>query len=169
MIPSLKTHALASAFVLLVSLVSACEGTDQAVTVDTSALTCDAGTFRVVGSIDDMSVDVTQPSNTGGFAQTDGGDFGSINNTSDPAGTLTDLRVNWTNGIDVGGTTAATATATIPTGPFPDDVFCAGKGTTVHSLSAAQGGGLEFQLSSLTSGTSCAATRRGALHACWRP
>jgi hypothetical protein len=169
MTPSLKNQALVAAFLLLNCLASGCDSTDETVTADTSALTCDAGTFRLVGSIDDMSIDVTQPANTGGFAQLDGGDFGSINNAIDPAGTLTDLHVTWTSGVDVGDTTAATATIKIPTSPFPAEIFCAGKDTTVHSLSDAAGGGLQFRLSTLASGAGCAAPHRGMLHACWSP
>jgi hypothetical protein len=161
------TYALAA---LLPCLAVACgDGTDETVTMDTAALTCQPGTLRVAGAIDGMSVDVTQAADTGGFSQDDGGDFGSINNTEDAAGTLTDLHVTWARGVDVGASTSATATLKIPTGPFPHDVFCAGKDTTVRSVPDAEGGGLQFRLSTLSSGAGCATARQGTLHACWRP
>ncbi|HEY2731961.1 MAG TPA: hypothetical protein VGK52_18595 [Polyangia bacterium] len=85
------------------------------------------------------------------------------------SGTLTDMQVTWTSGVDVGATTAATATIKIPTSPFPAEIFCAGKDTTVHSLPDAAGGGLQFRLSTLTSGPGCGTVHRGMLHACWSP
>jgi hypothetical protein len=148
----------------------ACDGgSDENVTMDSAALTCDVGTFRLTGSIDDMSVDVTQPAAGGGFDQLDGGDFGSTNNGLHDDPTLTDLHATWPQGIVDGATTAATATVKIPRGPFPNDVFCAGNGSTVHVVPDAQGGGLQFRLASLASGASCATPHRGTLRACWRP
>ena len=169
MTPSLKVRSCAAAFLLVACLATGCDSADQTVAADTSALTCGAGTFRLVGTIDDMSIDVMQPSNTGGFAQLEAGDFGSINNAFDPAATLTDLHVTWSSNVNVGATTAATATIKIPTSPFPEDTFCAGKGTTVSSLADTQGGGLRFHLSTLASGAGCATPRQGTLQACWTP
>jgi hypothetical protein len=52
----------------------------------------------------------------------------------------------------------------IPTSAFPTDAFCAGKDSAVWSVSDAQGGGLQLQLSSLASGAGCATPRQGTLH-----
>jgi hypothetical protein len=158
------------AFVALLPLVvAACDGTDQAVTADTSPLTCTPSTFRVAGEIDGTSIDVSQPADAGGFAQdASGGDFGSINNGLDD-GTLVDLHALWSSGVSVGDSTTTTATIKIPTSRFGQETFCAGAGSTLRSVPDSEGGGFQLRLVSLASGANCSVSHTGTLRACWRP
>jgi hypothetical protein len=157
---SLLNGALASTVVVLACLAAGCGDAGD------EPITCDVGTFRLVGSIDDMSIDVTQSSEGSEFVQIAPADFATVTSPSLQDPSTTDLRVMWSGLIPDGGTSAATATLRIPTGPFPDDTFCAGQGTTVHV--AENGNSYDFNLSSLTSGPGCATVRRGALRACSR-
>lgn len=159
----LSTKALTSTIFLLACLAAGCGGGND----EAAALTCAPDTFRLVGTIDDMSVDVTQSPNDSGFDQLGSGEFTSVLAPSFVPATYTDLEVKWQTIVPDGGTAPATATVKIPTGPFPNDVFCAGQGSTVHMASDSNGQ-ITFHLASLASGDGCATPRRGTLEACSR-
>src|SRR3569623_462882 len=156
---SLLKKALASTGVLLVCLgVVGCGGAAD------EPISCEKGTFRLVGSIDDMSVDVTQSSQGSEFVQIPPADFATVIEPSLQDPSTTDLRETWTGVIRNGGTSPATATLKHPSCPFSDDTFCAGAGTTIHV--APEGNSYNINLTSLTSGPGCATVRRGSLQAC---
>jgi len=163
--PTIKVYALIACLPLLAV---ACGGTDETVASDGLAVTCDPSTFRLAGTIDGTSIDVREPAG-GGFDQLDTGEFQSLDSTSDPDPTTTDLRLAWAHSVDDGQTTTATGTLHMPSSAFPNDVFCAGKDTTLEVETDAEGGGLQFHLQNLTSGAGCATPRAGALEGCWRP
>lgn len=119
-------YLVTAALAIASSLAVGC-GSDEVESAD-SYLTCKAGTFRLEGTIDGTPVDITQPSDTGGFAQTDGGEFGSLDNTRDRS-IGTDLKLTWERGIDHGDSTDATGTLLIRSGPFAGETFCLGDGT----------------------------------------
>ena len=152
----------ASTVVLLACLGTGCGGSDTG-----TGLTCEPNTFRLVGSIDEMSIDVTQPANGSEFSQIGTGEFLTIGVPDALPSSYTDLHVTWSTPIADGGITDATATLKIPTSPFPDDVFCAGHGSTIH-ISDKPDGTFYFYLTSLSSGAGCATPRQGALVACSR-
>jgi hypothetical protein len=167
---SIKSLTFVRFIALLPLSVVACDGTDQTVTADTAPLTCATNSFRVAGEIDGTSIDVTQPANTGGFAQdSSGGDFGSINNGGDDDASLVDLHALWSTPVLTGESTAATATVKVPTSPFQQEILCAGVGSTLRVVPDREGGGLQLRLSSLASGTNCTTAHTGTLRACWRP
>jgi len=158
---SLLTNAIASTVIALACLGAGCGSAD-----DDVAITCEPDTFRLVGTIDDMSVDVTQSPDYSGFDQLGSGEYTSAFGPQPPS-TYTDLEVRWQSAVPNGGSAPATATVKIPTGPFPNDVFCAGQGSTVR-MPADSDGQITFHLTSLSSGNSCATVRRGTLEACSR-
>lgn len=161
----LRNNALAPTIVLLACLGAGC-GSSASVDDDDQPITCAVDTFRLVGTIDDMSIDVTQSPNYSGFDQLGSGEFFSIFGFADAApSTYTDLKVTWQSLVANGGTAPATATVQIPTSPFPNDVFCAGQGSTVH-MSSDSNGQITFHLASLASGAGCVTPRRGTLEAC---
>jgi len=158
MIRALVTKTLASTVVLLACVAAGCGSGDDA------ALTCAPNTFRLTGSIDDMSIDVTQPLDRAEFSLIPPADFQSIFGPSFTPTTDTNLHVMWATPI-LEGNTAATATLQIPTSPFPNDAFCAGEGSTVE-VAGTTDKNFTFHLASLTSGPGCATPRRGTLDAC---
>jgi len=153
--------SLVSSLVLLAFVGTGCGNAD-----DDVAVTCAPGTFRIVGSIDDMSIDVTQQA-AGALDQINGGEFRSLSVPEFLPDTYADLDVMWPLLIPDGATSSATATLKMPTSPYPTDVFCAGAGTTVH-IASDPNGQITFHLASLTSGDGCATPRRGTLDACSR-
>lgn len=166
MIRQLAPEALPPVVALLACLGGACGGGGGSA-VDSGAVTCEPNTFRLVGAIDDMSIDVTQPSEGSGFSQLGTGDFVTITVPDALPSSYTDLHVMWSTLIPDGQTAPATATLKIPTSPFPDDAFCAGQGSTIH-ISDEINSAYSFHLTSLTSGAGCATPRRGTLEACSR-
>lgn len=141
-------------------LVAACGGpTDQ----DFPA--CETNTLRLQGSIDGMSVDLTVPGEGGGFSQDDSG--GALQSQAEtvPDPSLTDLRLNWKDGIDNGDSTAATGTLTMVTGPFAGRTFCVGGGSQVHMPSNDKLG-IQFELTGLATGDGCKTTHAGTLKGC---
>jgi hypothetical protein len=159
--------ASASLLALLPLLVAGCDGGDDqaAVTADLATIPCTSNTFRLTGSIDSMSIDVTQPANMGGFTQLPGGDFDSDDNAPGPNLTATNLHLLWPHNITTGDSEAATGTVKIPTSPFPSETFCVGAGSAVR----VSDDGLQFRLRGLASGTGCSVPRTGELRGSWCP
>ena len=158
---ALVNSGLALTVVLLGGLGGGCGG-------DSAAITCEPNTFRLVGSIDDASIDVTQTLvGNGSFDEIDTPGVLMTVQPSSPPSSLTDLRAMWASYVGNGHDGPATATVKIPTSAFPDDVFCAGQGSTV-SISGNMGDTFNLHLTSLASGTGCATARRGTLEACAR-
>ena len=152
-----------------------------AVVLPLSAMSCDDGpnvftqadfplcapqTMRVVGTIDDMSIDVTLPHAGGGLSQdNDGGEFQyQSNRTSDPA--AADLRLTWNEFTAVGDVVDARGTLRMVEGPFATQTFCAGAGTRVRMPGDETV--IQFELTGLGSGDDCRTARAGTLRGCMR-
>ena len=148
-------------------LTTACDSTGETSTADyASALTCAPGTFRVAGTIDGMSVDVTESSLGGGFAQDgEGGNLGTQNNGGDAADpATTNLDLNWKPSLSVGDIGQANGTVRLAAPNLGGATLCLGAGSSVRSVE----GGVQFHLAQLSSGTGCAVARVGSLDGCWR-
>ena len=148
-------------------LTSACDSTGETSTADyAAALTCAPGTFRIAGTIDGMSVDVTEPSAGGGFAQDgEGGNLGTQNNggdATDPARTNLDL--DWKPGLSVGDIGPANGTVRLAAPNLDGATLCLGAGSSVRAIED----GVQFHLAKLSSGAGCAVARVGSLDGCWR-
>ena len=127
---------------------------------------CAPDTLRLVGSIDDMSIDVTLPGAGGGLAQDDnGGEFQYQGNfTSDPA--EADLRLTWERGVVTGKVTSATGTLRLVEGPLANQALCIGDGTTIRL--PGDDTVIQFELAGLRSGEGCTVTHTGRLRGCMR-
>ncbi len=144
---------------------AACDGLSET-TVSEPLINCAAGTMRIEGSLDGTSVSISQTSATGSWAQTDGGDFASQNNTANFDPSLADVEVHCQNGIVVGASTNATGTIVMPSGgPYEGETFCAGQGTLVRS---AADGELQWVFKHITGGSSCAVPVAGELRGCFQ-
>jgi hypothetical protein len=124
-------------------------------------------TMRLVGTVDDMSIDVTLPGG-GGFGQgNDGGDFqfdGSL--TSDPADAEAEVRLSWDRFIATGVVTDARGTLRLVEGPFAGESFCAGAGTRIRLPGDETV--IQFELAGLGSGDGCSIARAGRIKGCVR-
>lgn len=127
---------------------------------------CEPDSMRLVGSIDDMSIDVTLPSAGGGLGQgNDGGEFQYQGNfTSDPA--EADLRLTWDRLTRVGDVVDARGTLRLVEGPFAGATFCAGTGTRIRM--PGDDTIIQFELTGLASGDSCSVARTGTIKGCMR-
>lgn len=127
---------------------------------------CGPQTMRLVGTIDDMSIDVTLPAAGGGLAQdNDGGEFQYQGNfTSDPA--EADLRLTWDRFTAVEDVVDARGTLRMVEGLFARETFCAGAGTKIRMPGDETV--IQFELSGLTSGDGCGVARAGSIRGCMR-
>ncbi len=143
-------------------LVSSCDtgSTDQ------DFPSCQPNTLRLQGSIDGMSVDITVPGEGGGLTQDGSGGELQSQAATMPDPSLTDLRLTWINGINVGDSGAATGTLTMVTGPFSGQTFCVGNGSQVHIPSSNNVGIAQFELTGLATGAGCTASHTGVLKGC---
>ncbi len=89
-------------------LFSACGGaSDPSDQTDQALIACPANTFRLVGSIDQMSVDITEAA-AGGFSQDDNG--GAFDEGASGLTDGTQMELDWKKGLLDGQTGPATAT-----------------------------------------------------------
>ncbi|HSS38064.1 MAG TPA: hypothetical protein VLT58_04785 [Polyangia bacterium] len=128
-------------------LFSACGGASGQ--SDQSFLACPPNTFRLVGSVDQMSVDISEPT-AGGFSQ--GDDGGAFDQGELDLSTGTRMELDWKKGLLDGETGAATGTFQLPSGaPFAGQTFRAGAGTEVHMPVDTSIADIQFVLDGLTS------------------
>ena len=160
-----KTFLLAALVSVGVAATGCDELTDE--TTTDALISCAPGTMRLEGMLDGMSIAVAQASETGGWAQTDGGEFGSQDNigtTHEPS--LADVELRWTRGIAVGQSTSVAGTVVMPTGgPYAGETFCAGVGSVVRS---GGDGELQWVLKNLTGGGGCMVPIAGELRGCFQ-
>lgn len=159
---SLRFSALALA--LSASLFSAACGSGGT-TTGTQPLTCQAGQFRLQGTLGADAFDVTESSAGGGFDQLNTGEF-QIGDVSDPsAPTPTQLHLTWAHGIADGASTPATGTLVPTSGTFAGQTLCVGDGTVVTIYKNDNGIGLV--LGGFASGANCETPVEGTLAGCW--
>jgi hypothetical protein len=149
------------------ALNTGCDGLADETADELQLITCAPGTMRLEGMLDGMPIAISQTSETGGWAQTEGGEFGSqdnIGNTREPS--LADVELQWVSGITVGRSTSVTGFVVMPTGsPFAGETFCSGEGSIVRS---AGDGELQWVLRNVTGGGSCAVPVAGELRGCFQ-
>jgi hypothetical protein len=143
-----------------------CDGLAEETTTE-ALISCAPGTMRLEGVLDGMSIAISQTSETGGWAQTEGGELGAQNNTgSAREPSLADVDLQWHTGITVGRSTAVTGIVVMPTGSaFAGETFCAGDGSIVRS---AGDGELQWVLKNVTGGSGCAVPVMGELRGCFQ-
>ena len=143
---------------------TACDGMTE-MTVSEQLINCSPGTMRLEGTLDGMSISISQTSSGGGWAQAGGGEFGSQDNAIREA-SLVDVELRWDNDISVGRSTNAAGTIVMPTGGvFAGETFCAGEGSIVHS---GQDGELQWLLKNITGGGGCVVPVAGELRGCFQ-
>jgi hypothetical protein len=127
---------------------------------------CAPQSMRVVGSIDNMSIDVTLPGAGGGLAQDNaGGEFQYQGNyTSDPA--EADLRLTWAEFVAYNKATPAKGTLRLMEGPFASQSLCVGDGTTIRIPK--DDTVIQFELAGIRSGEGCTVAHTGQLRGCMR-
>lgn len=150
-----------------------------ALAVPVLAMSCDSGsdpfteadfplcaphTLRLVGSIDDLSIDVTLIDGAGGgFSQgDDGGDFQY--HASYPGDPM--LELAWERGVTTGKVTSATGTLRMIDGPFANRALCIGDGTTIRL--PGDDTVIQFELAGIRSGEGCTVAHTGQLRGCMR-
>jgi hypothetical protein len=146
---------------------TSCDGMSEVTVTEQQLINCSPGSLRLEGLLDGMSIAISQSSVGGGWAQTDGGEFGSQDNlgtTHEPS--LADVELRWERGILVGQSTIAAGTVVMPTGsPFAGETFCTGEGSIVRS---AGDGELQWVFKNITGGGSCAVPVAGELRGCFQ-
>jgi hypothetical protein len=125
---------------------------------------CAANTTRLIGTIDDVPVDVTLPGGTGGLSQdNEGGDY-YYQGQPDP--TQPDLRVVWYELLGFDRTAPATGTFRLVDGPFANESFCAGEGSVALIPRDETRAVVQFGFTSLRSGANCEVPHTGQLVGC---
>jgi hypothetical protein len=126
---------------------------------------CGADTTRLVGTIDDMSIDVTLPGGSGGGLSQDnaGGDY---YHQGIPDPTQPDLFLAWDHLLASGRIASATGTVRLVEGPFANQTICAGEGTQVLIPKDDNVAVIQFSLAGLRSGDGCAVAHTGQLRGC---
>ena len=128
-------------------------------------LQCAAQTVRLVGTIDNMSIDVTLPASGGLSQDNNGGDYiyqgGTIPDLTQP-----DLFIAWDRLTPQHVVVDAHGTFRLVEGPFAGETFCAGAGSRIRM--PGNDTVIEFDLASLASGDGCAVPRAGSVQGCVR-
>lgn len=141
-------------------------GCDELDTTTAGLVSCAPGTMRLEGVLDGMSIAIAQTSDTGGWAQTDEGEFGSLNNTRDREPSLADVQLQWQSRVTGGRSTPVTGVVVLPTGgPFAGETLCVGEGSIVRSAGDGQ---LQWVLENLRGGSGCAVPITGELQGCFQ-
>jgi hypothetical protein len=163
-----RRKILPALFALAVPVLAmSCDAEPDSVTATDFPL-CAPGSMHIVGSLDDMSIDLTLPGPSGGLSQgDDGGEYQyQADFLSDP--TEPDLRLTWPRGVVSGKVSPATGTLRLMEGPFAGQSLCAGAGTTIRIPRDESQGTIQFELLDIRSGESCAVAHTGALRGCTR-
>jgi len=134
-------------------------------TTATSALTCQAGQFRLQGTLGNQSVDITESSAGGGLTQVDTGELQIVQSIDPSAPARTQMDLVWPHGIVDGASTSASGTLTLPSGAYAGQTLCAGNGTSVTIYNNDNGVG--FVLGGIASGGNCETPIDGTLAGCW--
>jgi hypothetical protein len=160
----LRRKLLSTLFAVTVPMfaMSCDDGTPDPITQQDFPL-CAQNTMRVVGTIDDMSIDVTLPG-TGGLSQdNEGGDFCY---QCQDAPTQPDLRLFWNELTPRGRIVAATGTLRLVEGPVANETFCGGEGSVILMPKDESAAVIQFGLVGLRSGQGCDLPRTGQLLGC---
>lgn len=163
-----RQKMLAALFALAMPvLATSCDADPDPFTQEDFPL-CAPQSMRVVGSIDNMSVDVTLPGAGGGLGQDNaGGEFQYQGNyTSDPA--EPDLRLTWEEFVPFDKATAAKGTLRLMEGPFASQSLCVGEGSVIRLPRDESRGIIQFELAGIRSGDGCAVAHTGQLRGCMR-
>jgi len=161
---SLRASILALA---LAVVPAACGSSDDPTQAAPQPLTCQAGQFRLQGTLGGEPVDLTESSAGGGLTQVDTGELQIGDESPDPtAPPRTALHLVWAHGIVDGASTDASGTLVMRTGTFSGQTLCAGQGTRVTIYQNDTGVGL--QLDGFASGAACDTPVTGGLGGCWR-
>jgi hypothetical protein len=163
----MKGVGVASALVLVFGsfLFVGCDGSDSGGGITEAQLpVCGPNTFRLTGTIDNMSIDVTEPG-AGGFSQDDAG--GELD-LGDPLGTGSEMKLVWRKGLLDGQSGAATGSFVLASGAFSGQSFCAGTGTEVLIPKDQSRASIQFVVTGLASGDACSTVRTGTLQGCLR-
>jgi hypothetical protein len=162
----MKGFGVVFALVLISGLLAlpSCDGGGSSNdTQQTQLPVCAAHTFRMMGTIDNMSIDINE-ANGGGFDQDDtGGEF-LVGTSLDSS--LTMMKLDWTQLLPDGGSEAATGTFTLGSGALAGQAFCAGAGSLVHIPSDPTQATIQFQVTGLASGDGCTTAHTGTLQGC---
>ena len=163
-----RQKMLAALFALAMPvLATSCDADPDPFTQEDFPL-CAPQSMRVVGSIDNMSVDVTLPGAGGGLAQDNaGGEFQYQGNyTSDPA--EADLRLTWAELVAFDKATPTRGTLRLMEGPFASQSLCVGQGSVIRLPRDESLGIIQFELTGIRSGDGCAVAHTGLLRGCMR-
>jgi hypothetical protein len=155
-----------SVLVLVCALFPVACGSSGGQETTSQALTCEAGQFRLQGTLGDQSVDITESSAGGGLTQTDSGEFQTGGQLYPTGPTTTALDLMWAHGVVNGSSTDASGTLVMTSGPRTGETLCVGQGTRVTILN--DDSGISLQLAGFASGAACDAPIAGALSGCWR-
>ena len=158
-----------AALALVVScslLLLACGSNDA--TTGTRPLTCDAGQFRLQGTLGGQSIDIIESSAGGGLTQVDTGELlvGTFSDPSAPPHTQMDLM--WSHVVADGAATPAHGTLTLAAGPYAGQTLCAGASTGTTVTIYTNDNGVGFVLAGIARGSACDTPIEGTLAGCWR-
>jgi hypothetical protein len=143
---------------------SSCDGSgDGGAVTDAELPLCQPNTFRITGTIDNMSIDITEAGG-GGFAQDDHG--GELDVGDPLAGNASVMKLTWTKGLLDGQTGAAAGTVTLASGAFAGQTLCAGAGSIVHMPEDHSRATVQFRLEGVSSGATCTTQHTGTLQGC---
>jgi hypothetical protein len=127
-------------------------------------LTCAEGEFRLVGAIDEQSIDLLDSTAGGGWARIGSASFDTQYSTLAIDAKRTRLSMEWHDNLDR-DTFDATGTLRMGTaGVLPGQSFCLGAGTQVNFAPET----LEFKLQGLRRGPACSEPVAGSLMGCFR-
>ena len=157
-----RSFRLSVTALALVLLPLACDSSGDTTTT-TQPLTCQAGQFRLQGTLGDQSIDIDESSAGGGLTQVDSGELQVGEELGPPA---TQLHLTWAHGLVDGASSAAAGTLTMGSGPLAGQALCAGNGTRVTIYKDDKGVGLV--LGGIASGANCETPMDGTLAGCWR-
>jgi hypothetical protein len=164
----LRRKMLSALFALAMPVLAmSCDGDPDPFTAADFPL-CAPQSMHIVGSLDNMSIDVTLPGPSGGLSQDDnGGDYQyQADFTSDP--TQPDLRLTWPHGVVSDKVSPATGVLRLMEGPFAGQSLCAGVGTTIRIPKDESLGTIQFELAAIRSGDGCTVAHTGELRGCTR-
>jgi hypothetical protein len=134
-------------------------------TTTTSPLTCQAGQFRLQGTLGGQTVDVAASSAGSGLTQVDTGEL-QVGENPDPTGPARpQLHLTWPHGLVDGASSPASGTLIPVDGPLAGQTLCVGTGTIVSIYTGDNGVGLK--LKGFASGANCETPVDGEIDGCW--
>lgn len=131
----------------------------------TPSVTCQAGQYRLVGTLGGQPVDVTASSAGSGLTQVGTGEL-VIGQNADPSGPARpQLDLTWPQGLVDGASSAASGTLIPADGPLAGQTLCVGSGTSVTINRGSDG--VQMQLKGFATGPTCDTPVDGELAGCW--